>query len=327
MLDPMAALGVAGNVVQFVDFSIKLVGKAHDIYKSTDGSLPENLDAEKVAETIRVLQSKLKIDENHYPSYDNETEGLLEGLCSSCNETANELLEILGGLKMQGKKTTWKSMRQAIKSFKGKATVSEILGRLEHFRELLEMTILVELRYINEYILDKTVLMTVGRKKVDLQLIANSDNFKTLETSTQKLIVAVLENRSVFAAVIETQIAELKEVHQKEASISAVRHENVKAAIVATVTSTSQQQAREHETTRQEIAQRAANEAAQLKVRMDKHTDEIKHLIRATSQSNGRNERKRLKEKTNAAAASLVAMDLIYESLMVCVILDARELC
>ena len=49
MLDPMAALGLAGNIVQFVDFSIKLVGKVHEIHKSVDGALAENLDIEIVA--------------------------------------------------------------------------------------------------------------------------------------------------------------------------------------------------------------------------------------------------------------------------------------
>jgi len=49
MLDPMSALSLAGNIVQFLDFSIYLVGKAHEIHKSVDGALSENLDAEVVA--------------------------------------------------------------------------------------------------------------------------------------------------------------------------------------------------------------------------------------------------------------------------------------
>ena len=147
MLDPITALGIAGNIVQFLDFSISLVGKAHDIYKSPDGTLAGNLDVAKVAETIRILQFKLQSGKRSDVGYDSEIKGLLEGMCSSCDETAKELLDVLETLKMQGKKTAWKSMRQAIKGVKSKEAVLEITGRLAQFRELLEMSILVDLRF------------------------------------------------------------------------------------------------------------------------------------------------------------------------------------
>ncbi|KUJ15866.1 uncharacterized protein LY89DRAFT_97538 [Mollisia scopiformis] len=146
MLDPMTALGIAGNIVQFVDFSIKLLGDAHELHKSAEGSLQESLDVEKVAGTIRILQMKLRIQDDHHVSGDDKAENLLEELCTSCDETAKELFEVLGSLKVQGKKSPWKSMRQAIKSIKGKATIAKICDRLNGFRETLELTILVDLR-------------------------------------------------------------------------------------------------------------------------------------------------------------------------------------
>lgn len=146
MLDPITALGLAGNIVQFVDFSTKLVGKAHEIHSSINGTLAENVNAETVAQTLVVLQSKLRANEQDATSFDDDTGSLLEGLCKSCDETARELLIILEAFKTQGKRTQWKSMRHAIKSVRGKGAVLEIFQRLHHFRELLEMTILVELR-------------------------------------------------------------------------------------------------------------------------------------------------------------------------------------
>ena len=38
VLDPLTAIGLAGNIVQFVDFSSKIVGKANKIYESVDGA-------------------------------------------------------------------------------------------------------------------------------------------------------------------------------------------------------------------------------------------------------------------------------------------------
>jgi len=146
MLDPMTALGLAGNIVQFVDFSIKLLGDAHEIHRSAQGSLQENLDIEAVAETMRKLQMKLRIQNDENIPIDSKAEDSLERLCSSCDETAQELLEVLEVLKVQGKRSPWKSMRQAIKGIKGKKAIVEICSRLRRFQEALELTILVDLR-------------------------------------------------------------------------------------------------------------------------------------------------------------------------------------
>jgi hypothetical protein len=145
MLDPLTALSLVGNIVQFVDFSIKLLGKAHEIHNSTQGSLQENLDAETVAETIGALQIKLRIQDDDKNS-DGKLDESLERLCLGCDEIAKELLDVLDKFKVQGKRSPWKSMRQAIKSMKGKTAVGEIYDRLKRFQETLELTILVDLR-------------------------------------------------------------------------------------------------------------------------------------------------------------------------------------
>ena len=146
MLDPMTALGLAGNVVQFVDFSIKLLGDAHEIHKSAQGSLQENLDVEKVTEIIRTLQMKLRTQDGDNINANGKAENSLERLCLSCDETAEELLEALEKLKVQGKRSPWKSIRQAIQSIKGKTAVVELCGRLKRFQDAIELTILVDLR-------------------------------------------------------------------------------------------------------------------------------------------------------------------------------------
>jgi hypothetical protein len=148
MLDPLTALGLAGNIVQLVDFSSKIVGKARDIYKSADGSLPENLDAETVAQSLRVLYSNIAPQLVSPSSVQEET---LNELCIGCDNIAKELLQALGRLKIQGKKTKWKSMRQALKSVSSKEELDVISKRLANYREQLNLNFLVALRY--DYIL------------------------------------------------------------------------------------------------------------------------------------------------------------------------------
>ena len=125
------------------------------------------------------------------------------------------------------------------------------------------------------------------------------------------------ENRSVFATIIKQTTAELKELHHEEATMAEVRHEDVKASFTATVSEASQGQLREHRVTRQELAERAAADVVKLEARMERCSEEIRNLIKLTHRARGNKERKQLKEKTNAATASLVAMDMIYNSLIV----------
>lgn len=136
------------NIVQFVGFGIKLVAKTQEIHRSADGNLQHNCDVEKAAKRIQILQSKLLASPQSDTADVSETQGLLEGLCLSCHDTAKELLEALEKLKIQGKKTTWTSMRKALKSIVGKAVIAELSSRLDEFRKQLEITILVDMRYV-----------------------------------------------------------------------------------------------------------------------------------------------------------------------------------
>jgi len=165
----------------------------------------------------------------------------------------------------------------------------------------------------------------IYRQKLNLQSVANSKNFQTLETTTQNIVLALLQNRSVFTMAIDAQTAELKEIFQKGAVAATLRHEDVKSTLFATVEDLSKLQSYEHGITRQEIAQRAACDAANLRAHMDKRTDEIRGLIEATGKAKGVKKRMQLAERANAAIASLAAMDLIRDSLMVCLTAHTKE--
>jgi hypothetical protein len=54
-MDPLTALGLASNIVQFVDFTSKLISTAHSLYTSTSGAKAEHLELEALANTLRGL--------------------------------------------------------------------------------------------------------------------------------------------------------------------------------------------------------------------------------------------------------------------------------
>ena len=96
-LDPLIAIGLVGNIVQFVEFGLKIVSKAREVHKSSTGTLSENVDTEHIAADLIELTTSLQATESSAAG-----DPALEHLCAACNEVANELLTVLGKLNASG---------------------------------------------------------------------------------------------------------------------------------------------------------------------------------------------------------------------------------
>ena len=59
VLDPWIALTVACSVVQFFDFSVEIISKSNQDYKSTDGALQQNTEHIATANAFRRLSHGL----------------------------------------------------------------------------------------------------------------------------------------------------------------------------------------------------------------------------------------------------------------------------
>lgn len=147
MLDPLTALSLAGNLIQFIDFSSKLVTKGREIYRSADGASRENLEIEVVtADFSKVVQTLMKHPGSGTvasAANTSATELELRQICEMCKSTATELLSKLQEVKVTGKHRGWKSFRQALKSVLTKDAVDDIARRLAMFRHQLEFRIMV----------------------------------------------------------------------------------------------------------------------------------------------------------------------------------------
>jgi hypothetical protein len=148
-MDPITALGIAGSIVQFVDFGIKVVSKGNKIYHSGDGTTAENHDLETVVTDLILIQTRLR--QSLIPldaaGLLNEDDQALVHLSATSNEVASALLERLKKVKAQGRFRRWKSFRQALKSISSKEDIDELASRLQKLRDQLELRILIGLRY------------------------------------------------------------------------------------------------------------------------------------------------------------------------------------
>lgn len=147
-LDPLTCIGLAGNIVQFLDFSIKIVSESYQIYSSATGSTKRNEEAEFVASDFLSTTERIA-DSLSPPGTDivlNKYEQKLENLRLKCAAIAQELLAKLNKLNVNGKKTILKSLGKALRKFWSSSVIDDLQRRLESLRSELEMEILVDIK-------------------------------------------------------------------------------------------------------------------------------------------------------------------------------------
>ncbi|KAK4217191.1 hypothetical protein QBC37DRAFT_370139 [Rhypophila decipiens] len=135
-MDPvsLAALGMAGNIFQFVTLGCKLVTKARKIHK--DGGIEEYIHLQVVVADVATCSDNLRADlvsqqQAHGPLAEDDT--ALKEICSGCLEVAEEIQAALKQLNPNRTSTKWKSIRQALKSLWGKERMAELKDRLEMY--------------------------------------------------------------------------------------------------------------------------------------------------------------------------------------------------
>ncbi|KAF8855734.1 hypothetical protein BDZ45DRAFT_746174 [Acephala macrosclerotiorum] len=156
-LDPLTALSVATSVIQVVDFSLKIVSKSRDLYRSNGGVLEENGETETVTIRPEDLTSRLQYPEDiqdrtgQHGTDERTQHNRLRDICQECSEASDELIAFLGKLKVPkwSENRKWKSFRQALKSVWSKKAIDQMASRLEVLRAELDSHILEILRSLN----------------------------------------------------------------------------------------------------------------------------------------------------------------------------------
>lgn len=184
MLDPLTALGVAGNVLQIIDFGFQLVTDGNQIYHSSTGALEENKATDELAQdlqslVVRLFESQTQWQKAHGDNPLDPDEVHLRNICDRCTEIAVELrnqLQNLRRLDGQQKYRRLKSYKQALISVWRKDHVDAIAARLARYQQELDTHILIGLR-----------------RSIQEADWKNSQQFAALEAQTQDLTIAVLE--------------------------------------------------------------------------------------------------------------------------------------
>jgi hypothetical protein len=150
-MDPLTAFSLAGTIIQFIDFSSKILGGARHVYKSASGELSANEEMRVITLDIRAMVSKLQ--SRVQPNTAIRVTPVEEPLCSICDRVELvatelldklELLQVGGGVK--GPRRAWKSLNQAIRSAWNREELQALLEKLKTLKHMLESVVMMGFR-------------------------------------------------------------------------------------------------------------------------------------------------------------------------------------
>jgi len=147
-MDPFSALGLAGNIVQFVDFSSKLISAGVEIYKSTDGISQRNMELIEVFEDLNSITEALNegSTNKNKRGYSKDEIALMD-IALKCKVLADKLLETLRSLAVKRPGKKWQTVRQALRSMWKEKDIQDMQTRLNDLRSQLTLRLVAILRY------------------------------------------------------------------------------------------------------------------------------------------------------------------------------------
>ena len=181
MAEALVALGLATNIVQFIDFASKVIATAYQTRSSKYNGLPgidliRNVN-DDLRSTVHGLEKSLRKEQEREELSENQRELLL--LAGQCKDIATELFAVLKPLKVHAKakeaeinaemkkKETWyrlksetsfpvhwhgwQNFRIALRTLWKEDQIKTLEDKVNTFRQQLILRVLVSFRYVQQF--------------------------------------------------------------------------------------------------------------------------------------------------------------------------------
>lgn len=149
-MESIAALGLASNIIQIVDFSSRVISRIEEVYHSPDGQTVEYAALSIAAKRLDELSTSLLISgqSKGYAILSTANKQLIQ-LKKECTKVVEEVEDELkqAKLKASSGNRKWQSIRQGLKSVRNDKHMSALNLRLSAIREQIDTAVLISIRY------------------------------------------------------------------------------------------------------------------------------------------------------------------------------------
>jgi hypothetical protein len=143
-MEPLVALTISTAVVQFIDFSAKLIHGAKEIHHSSSSLTEEDRSLEYVTREMNKLSLRLAPSCSR-PETDDEK--ALQSLAAECTDLAAKIVKLYGDLVPKDPNSKLAALGSAWKSRMCERTKKELKSRLANCRSQLEIQLNYMMRH------------------------------------------------------------------------------------------------------------------------------------------------------------------------------------
>ncbi len=162
-LEGFAALGVASNIVQFVEFGCRLFSHSKELYRSSSGLANEAVELENITRSLVHLSDRLVVENagwNQPPLHDSgiepeddsdvdledDGEADLTLIARNGKKIADELSDALNQLRVKDSGKKWQCFRMALKRVWKPKKIDDMSRRMERLSSQLTMCLVKSLK-------------------------------------------------------------------------------------------------------------------------------------------------------------------------------------
>lgn len=144
-MEALAAIGVASNLLQFVDLGYKVMSTAKEMYGTGKEASRANKDIEFITQDLQSLSIRLS---KHVPKSTMTEDGRsLLKLTEECQKWSDEMLSLLTYLKNENPNSKIGAMKAAVRNYRKKGEKERLIQGLNSCRDQLNLQLTSMSRY------------------------------------------------------------------------------------------------------------------------------------------------------------------------------------
>jgi hypothetical protein len=138
-MEGLAAVSLAGNILQFVHSTRQLLRTSREILAS--GTKAGHVELEAIAKELRSRADSISLPQLPDVHPESQAKPSLEALALQCKHTADELLAILATLRLSEEKTKWTSFLQALRTQWHDSEIEALRDRLTAIAQAVDASL------------------------------------------------------------------------------------------------------------------------------------------------------------------------------------------
>ena len=142
--ESLAALSLASNIVQFIDFGCRLFSKSRELY--IEGFVTESVQIETISETVGRFASGLIVSSTRKDLLSKDEADLL-ALAEVCKQIAKDFEVLLLQIRVNGCGLKWQSLRVSLKRLWKSDDIERMATRLDRASNQLTSCLVRILKY------------------------------------------------------------------------------------------------------------------------------------------------------------------------------------